>query len=95
MYPIMRDLISYKKQWLYFCIFGQCRIYSIRINVLSQMHSIGLGTGGLSPSISISPPKKTDILIKKGSKMMHIKPTKYKIFLGKGALPLTNPQNRI
>ena len=26
---------------------------------------------------------------------MHISPTKYKIFLGKGALPLTNPQNRI
>ena len=35
-----------KSNGIYFCIFGQCRIYSIRINVLSQMHSIGLGTRG-------------------------------------------------
>ena len=64
------------------------------------------GFGGLSPSIFWvegpeypSAPPKSYILIKswtnKGPNIMQIKPTKYKISLGKGALPPCHHQNRI
>ena len=56
------------------------------LNILSEGLEYPLGP----PKILY--PYKSEI--KKGPKIMHIKPTKYTIFKGKGAFPLATPQNR-